>query len=118
MIYVVTWSKLTWIWPHPWSLVLGAKLYKIIPTIMLLKGAQNLLNVLQILFPSFVEYEDIIQIYNHKIICEWPQYIFHYPHELFWCINQAKRLDQPPKNFPSLDLKVIFHTLVFSIGTW
>jgi hypothetical protein len=48
---------------------------------VLSQGAQDLMNVLQILYPSFVEDEDIIQVYDHKIIFEQPQYIIHHPHE-------------------------------------
>jgi hypothetical protein len=42
------------------------------------QGAQNLLNVLQILFPCPTEDEDVIQIYDHKIVFEWPLDIIHH----------------------------------------
>jgi len=64
---------------------------------MLLQGACNLLNVLQVLFPGVVEDEDIIQIKHHERVCEWPQDIIHHPHECCWRIIQAKRNNQPLK---------------------
>ena len=33
---------------------------------------EDLLNVMQVFFQTFAEDEDVIQIYNHKIIGEWP----------------------------------------------
>jgi hypothetical protein len=47
---------------------------------MLLHDAQNLLNVLQVCFLGSDEDEDVIQIYNHKRVCEWPQDIIHCLH--------------------------------------
>ena len=62
---------------------------------MLIKSVENPLNVLQVFFPTFVEDEDVIRIYNHKRIGEWPQDIIHHPHESCWSIILAKRHDQP-----------------------
>jgi hypothetical protein len=60
-------------------------------------SVQNLLNMLQVLCPTLVEDEDVIQINHHKIIGERPQYIIHHPHESCWGIFQAKEEDQPFK---------------------
>jgi hypothetical protein len=49
-------------------------------------------------FPTLVEDEDIIQIYNPKGISERPQYVIHQPHEICWGILQAKGHDQPLEN--------------------
>jgi hypothetical protein len=64
---------------------------------VLSQGAQDLLDVLQMFFLGPTEYEDVIQIYDHKRVCEWPQDIIHHPHECHWSISQAKRHDQPFK---------------------
>jgi hypothetical protein len=63
----------------------------------ILHGDQDLLNVLQILYPGLAEDEDVIQIYDHKIVCEQLQDIIHHPHECHWRISQAKRHDHPLK---------------------
>jgi hypothetical protein len=39
--------------------------------LVLSKGVQNLLNMLQVFFPSLVVNEDVIQIHHYKIIGEW-----------------------------------------------
>ena len=62
---------------------------------------EDLLNVLQVFCPTLVEYEDIIQIYNHKGIGEGMQDVVHQPHESCWGIHQAKEHDKRP----FLDLK-------------
>jgi hypothetical protein len=54
--------------------------------------------VLQVFFPSLVEEENVIQIYNHKEIGEEPQDVIHQPHEGGWGICQAKRHDQSLEN--------------------
>jgi hypothetical protein len=59
------------------------------------KGIEDLLDVLQVLFPTFATNEDVVQIYNHKRIGEWSQDIIHQYHEHCWRISQAKRHDQP-----------------------
>jgi hypothetical protein len=51
----------------------------------------------QMFLPSFVEDEDVIQIYDHKGFCEWMQYGIHHPHECGWGISQAKMYEQPLK---------------------
>lgn len=38
---------------------------------MLLRGAQDLLNVLQMFYLIFVEDKDLIHIYDHKIIVQY-----------------------------------------------
>ena len=57
-----------------------------------------MLNVLQVLCPTFVENEDVIQIYDRKRIGEWMEDIIHQSREICWSISQAKRHDQPFKN--------------------
>jgi hypothetical protein len=47
----------------------------------MLQSVEDLLNVLQVFFPSLVEDEDLIQTYNHKGIDEGPQDVIHQPHE-------------------------------------
>jgi hypothetical protein len=59
------------------------------------QGAQDLLNMLQMFLPIFFEYEDVIQIYDHKGDFEWLKYVIHHPHECGQGIIQAKRHDQP-----------------------
>jgi hypothetical protein len=54
--------------------------------LVLSQSAQNLLNMLHVLLPSFVEDVDVIHIYHHKIFGEGYQYIIHQPHESGWCI--------------------------------
>ena len=51
---------------------------------MLSQVDEDLLNVLQMFFPTFVEDKDVIQIYDHKRIGEWEQDDIHHPHESFW----------------------------------
>ena len=53
--------------------------------------------MLQVFLPTLVEYEDVIQIHQHKRIDERPQDIIHHPHESCWGIFQAKGHDQPFK---------------------
>jgi hypothetical protein len=57
-----------------------------------------MLNVLQVFYPTLAEYEDVIQIYNHKGICERQEDVIHQPHESLWGIYQAKGHDQPLEN--------------------
>ena len=40
--------------------------------------------------PILVEDEDVIQIYDHKIIDEWLYDVIHYPRENCWSISQTK----------------------------
>jgi len=56
------------------------------------------MNVLKMLDLILLEDEDVIQIYDHKIICERLQDVIHHPNEICWSISQAKRHDQPHKN--------------------
>jgi hypothetical protein len=58
-----------------------------------LYGAQDLLNMLQMFLPNFVEDEDVIYIYDHKGVCEWPQYVINHPHEFGRDISQVERHD-------------------------
>jgi hypothetical protein len=52
-----------------------------------------MLNMLQVFHPTFVEDEDIIQMYHHKRIGERPQDILHQRHESCWGIRQTKGHD-------------------------
>lgn len=61
---------------------------------MLSKSVEDLLNVLQVFHPNFVENEDAIYIYDHKVICVWPQDVIHWPHEICGRISQTKMHDQ------------------------
>jgi hypothetical protein len=54
--------------------------------------------MLQMLFPSLVVDEDVIQIHQQKIISEMTQDIVHHPHEICWGIFQTKGHNQPFKN--------------------
>jgi hypothetical protein len=58
------------------------------------RGAQDLLNVIQMFLLGFAKDEDVIQIYNHKGVYEWWQYIIHHLHECVWGISQTERHDQ------------------------
>jgi hypothetical protein len=51
----------------------------------------------QVLIPTLVEDEDVIQIHHHERIDEMLQDIVHHPHESCWGICQAKGHDQPFK---------------------
>jgi hypothetical protein len=62
------------------------------------QGVQDLLNMLQVFFPSFTLNEDVIQIHHYKIIGEWSHDIVHHPHESGWRICQTKGHGQPFKN--------------------
>ena len=62
---------------------------------MLSKSVEDLLKVFQVIFPNFVENENVIQIYDHKRIGERSQDIVHQSHESCWSISQAKIHDQP-----------------------
>jgi hypothetical protein len=62
---------------------------------VLSQDAQDLLNILEMFLPSYVEGEDVIQIYDHKGVFEWTQYVIHHLHECGWEINQAERHDRP-----------------------
>jgi hypothetical protein len=84
---------------------------------VLLQGVQNLLNMLQVFFPSLVVNENVIQIHHYKSIGEWSQDIVHHPHESGWSIFKPKGMTNHSK-IPSFDLKAVFHTSVCSIGTW
>jgi hypothetical protein len=53
--------------------------------------------MLQVLCPSIIVNEDVIQIHHYKIIGEWSQDIIHHPHESGWIIFQTKGHDQPFK---------------------
>lgn len=46
--------------------------------LVFLQGPQELLNVLQLFYPGSIEVEDVIQIYNHKRVCEWSYDITHH----------------------------------------
>ena len=61
------------------------------------ESVEDLLKVLQVICPTFAENEDVIKIYDHKIIGGRMQYIVHQSHESCWSISQAKRHDQPFK---------------------
>jgi hypothetical protein len=57
---------------------------------VLLQSVGNLLNMLQVFYPTLVEYEDAIQIHLQKIIGERAQYLIHHRHEICWGIHQDK----------------------------
>jgi hypothetical protein len=65
--------------------------------LVLPQGVHNLLNMLQVFYPSLVVNEDVIQIHHYKSIGEWSQDIIHHPHESGWSICQTKGHDQPFK---------------------
>jgi hypothetical protein len=53
--------------------------------------------MLQLFLPNFAEDEDVIQIYDHKGVFEWSQYVIHHLHECDRGISQDERHDQPLK---------------------
>jgi hypothetical protein len=85
--------------------------------LVLSQSAQNLLNMPHVLFPRSDEDKDVIQIYHHKGVGEGSKYIIHQPHESGCCILNPKRMTSHSWR-PCLDLKVVFHTSVGSMGTW
>jgi hypothetical protein len=70
---------------------------------LLQQGVQDLLNVLQMFFPSSIEDEDVIQIYDHKRVCEQLQDIIHHPHECCRTICQPKGMTNHSKAFFRLE---------------
>jgi hypothetical protein len=81
---------------------------------VLSQSVEDLLNVLQVFFPTLVEDEDVIQIYNHKGIGEGPQDVIHQPHEGGWGIRQAKGHDQPlEKTFFRLESSLPYISLFY-----
>jgi hypothetical protein len=46
---------------------------------------------------GFSKDEDFIQIYEHKGVCEWSQYIIHHVHECDQGISQVKRHEKTLK---------------------
>jgi hypothetical protein len=84
---------------------------------VLLQSVEDLLNVLQVFFPTLVEDEDVIQIYNHKGIGEGHKMSSINLMKVVGEFVKSKGMTNHSKR-PSLDLKVVFHTLVYSIGTW
>ena len=54
--------------------------------LVLSESVQNLMNMLQVFFPSLVVNEDVIQIHHYKSIGEWLQDIINHPHESGWSI--------------------------------
>jgi hypothetical protein len=55
--------------------------FKVGVYLVLSQDVKNLLNMMQVLFPSLVVNEKVIQIHHYKIIGEWLQDIIHCPHE-------------------------------------
>jgi len=62
---------------------------------MLLECLDNLLDVVEVLFPTLVEDQDVIQVYKYKLVGEWVQYVIHEPHEYCTSICQPERHNQP-----------------------
>jgi hypothetical protein len=65
---------------------------------LLPQGVKNLLNMLQMSYPSLVVDEDVIQKHHYKIIGERSQDIVHHPHKICWRIFQTKGHEQAFKN--------------------
>ena len=64
---------------------------------MLPQCLENLLDVVEVLFPTLAEDQDVIQVYHYKWVGEWPQDAIHQPHEGCRSIRQPKRQNQPFK---------------------
>jgi hypothetical protein len=64
---------------------------------MLAQGVKNLLNMMQLFFPSIVVNENVIQIHHYKRIGEWSRDIIHHPHESGWRLCQTRGHEQPFK---------------------
>ena len=62
---------------------------------MLSKSVEDLVNVFQVIYLTFAENEDVIQIYDHKRTSERSQDIVHQSHESCWRISQSERHDHP-----------------------
>ena len=52
---------------------------------------------MDVLFPSLVEDQDVIQVHYYKRVGEWPQGVVHQPHEGCGSIFQPERDDEPFK---------------------
>jgi hypothetical protein len=83
---------------------------------VLLWGAQDMLNVLQMFCPGSIEYEDVIQIYNHKELVNSCDILSIILMNVFGALVKPKSMNNHIK-MPCLDLKVVFHMLSCSIKT-
>jgi hypothetical protein len=71
--------------------------------------------MMQVFCPSLVVDEDVIQIYHYKIIGERLQESSIILMKFVWAFIKPKGMTNHLKR-PYLELKAIFHTIVFSIG--
>jgi hypothetical protein len=81
---------------------------------MLLQSAQNLLNMPHVLPPCSTKDEDVIQIYHHKRVVNTSSINLM---KVVCVFVKTKGMTSHSK-IPSLDLKIVFHTSVGSMGTW
>ena len=56
---------------------------------------RTLLDVVEVLFPSLVEDQDVIQVHYYKLVGDWMQYVVNQPHECCGSICQLERHDEP-----------------------
>jgi hypothetical protein len=73
--------------------------------------------MLHVLLPSSIEDEDVIQIYHHKGFGEGSHTSSINLMKVVGASVKPKGMTIHSKR-PSLDLKVVFHTSVGSMGTW
>ena len=82
------------------------------------KGLKDLSNVLQVFFPTLVEDEDVVEIKKkmNELVkgCKMSSISLI---KVAGAFVNLKGITNHSK-MPSLDLKVVFHTFVGSIGTW
>ena len=55
----------------------------------------HLSDMVEVLFPSLVEDQNVIQVHNYKRVGEWSQDVIHQPHGGCGSIHQLERHDQP-----------------------
>jgi hypothetical protein len=73
--------------------------------------------MLQVLSPSHVVDEDVIQIHHYKVLLEGRRISSIILIKVVGAFSKPKGMTNHSKR-PSFDLKEVFHTSVCSIGTW
>ena len=69
---------------------------------------EDLSDVVEVLFPSLAEDQDVIQVHYYKCVGEWPQDVVHQRHEVAGVFVNPKGMTNDSKR-PSLALKAVFH---------
>jgi hypothetical protein len=73
--------------------------------------------MLQVLCPTLIEDEDVIQIHHHKELAKGRKISSIILMKVVGEFVNPKGMTNHSKIY-SLDLKIFFHTLIYYIGTW